>query len=201
MQAAVGRKPIFFWITKTISRILMAPFFHLQTGGTENLPRESAFVLLPKHQRWEDIPMLALVTPRPLYYVAKYELFKNPLNSWFMKSLGGIPLNRERPLESRRFLQMTINLLEKGEGVVIFPEGTYYTNKIGPGQVGVVKFVLNRLSLPFIPVGIKYSSRRRHTSVRINFGQAFYADPAAPVVVFIDQMMNKIADLSGLLGK
>jgi 1-acyl-sn-glycerol-3-phosphate acyltransferase len=194
----VGRKPSIFWITKIVSNILLTPFFRLQAGGTENLPLESAFVLLAKHQRWEDIPLLGLATPRPLYYVAKYELFKNPLSSWFLKSLGGIPLNRRRPLESRKFLQITIDLLAKGEGVVIFPEGTYYLNKMGPGQIGVVKFVLSRLSLPFIPVGITYSRKRWLTSVHINFGEAIYTDPAVSAAAFLDQIMNKIAHLSGL---
>lgn len=198
MQASVGRKPFIFWITKTVSKILLSPFFRFQAGGLENLPLESAFILLPKHQRWEDIPLLGWATPRPLYYVAKYELFKNPLSSWFLKSLGGIPLNRQRPLESRRFLQTTIDLLKKGEGVVIFPEGTYYRNKMGPGQIGVVKFVLNRLALPFIPVGITYSRKRSPTSVKINFGEAVYPDPAVSAAAFLDYIMDKIAVLSGL---
>ena len=198
MQASVVRKPFVFWITKTVSKTLLFPFFRLQAAGTENLPLESAFVLLPKHQRWEDIPLLSWATPRPLYYVAKYELFKNPLSSWFLKSLGGIPLNRQRPIESRRFLQTTIDLLKKGEGVVIFPEGTYYRNKMGPGQIGVVKFVLNRLALPFIPVGITYARERLPISVKINFGEAVYTDPAVSATAFLDDIMDKIAILSRL---
>jgi 1-acyl-sn-glycerol-3-phosphate acyltransferase len=133
---------------------LLTPLFRIEIEGLKNLPRDSAFILLSKHQRWEDIPLLSLATPRPLYYIAKYELFKNALSNRFFSSLGGIPLNRQRPLESRRFLQTTIQLLEKGEGVVIFPEGTYYHNKMGPGQTGMVRCGRSRLKLPFIPVGI-----------------------------------------------
>ena len=98
----------------------MSPFFRLETDGIENLPQKSAFILLAKHQRWEDIPLLSLATPIPLYYVAKYDLFKNPISNWFLRSLGGIPLNRQRPLESRRSLQAIIGFLKKGEGVVVF---------------------------------------------------------------------------------
>lgn len=174
------------------------PFFRIETAGLENLPRDSAFILLCKHQRWEDIPLLGVATPRPLYYIAKYELFKKALSSRFFRALGGIPLNRQRPLESRRFLQATIALLEKGEGVVIFPEGTYYRNKMGPGQVGMVKFVLSRLKLPFIPVGINYAAGRRRGRVRIQFGQALQSDPALPADTFVNRMMKQIAALSGL---
>ncbi|MGD1972379.1 MAG: lysophospholipid acyltransferase family protein [Desulfobacterales bacterium] len=193
-----GRNKGFLQVFKFLVRILLLPFFHLETDGLHNLPRESAFILLPKHQRWEDIPLLGLATPRPLYYIAKYELFKNALSHWFFSAMGGIPLNRQRPLESRRYLQATIQLLEKGEGVVIFPEGTYYRNKMGPGQTGMVRFVLSRLKLPFIPVGINYAVKGWRTHVRINFGKAFHSDPTLAADAFVSRMMREIAALSGL---
>ena len=174
------------------------PCFRIEVVGAEHLPSNRAFVLLSKHQRWEDIPLLGIATPRPLYYIAKYELFKTVLGNRFFRALGGIPINRQRPLESRRFLQATIELLNKGEGFVIFPEGTYYRNKMGPGQIGMVRFVLSRLTLPFIPVGISYATSRRRTRVRIHFGKAFYAEPALPANLFVNRMMKQIAALSGL---
>jgi 1-acyl-sn-glycerol-3-phosphate acyltransferase len=193
-----GRNKGFLQAFKFLVRILLLPFFRLETDGLQNLPRDSAFILLPKHQRWEDIPLLGLATPRPLYYIAKYELFKNALSNWFFSAMGGIPLNRQRPLESRRYLQATIQLLEKGEGVVIFPEGTYYRNKMGPGQTGMVRFVLSRLKLPFIPVGINYAVKGWRTHVRINFGKAFHSDPTLAADAFVSRMMREIAALSGL---
>ena len=203
VQNLSERNEYFFQVFKCLVRIGLMPFFCVETAGLENLPRDSAFILLCKHQRWEDIPLLGLVTPLPLYYIAKNELFKNSLSSLFFSSLGGIPLNRQRPLESRRFLQATIDLLEKGEGVVIFPEGTYYRNKMGPGQIGMVKFVLSRLKLPFIPVGINYAAgeRRKRVHVHIKFGQAIQADPTSPADTFVHRMMNEIAALSGLTMK
>lgn len=185
-------------IIRYLARIILTPFFHIQTSGSENLPLKHAFILLVKHQRWEDIPLLSLATPRPLYYIAKNELFKNVLGNWFFKALGGIPINRQRPLESRRFLQATIELLEKGEGVVIFPEGTYYRNKMGPGQIGMVRFVLSRLTLPFVPVGINYSVPEGRILVRINFGKPFYANSSLSAETFVSSLMEKIAQLSGL---
>ncbi len=193
-----GRNKGFLRVFKFLVRILLLPFFHLETDGLHNLPQDSAFILLPKHQRWEDIPLLGLATPRPLYYIAKYELFKNAFSNRFFSAMGGIPLNRQRPIESRRFLQATIQLLEKGEGVVIFPEGTYYRNKMGPGQTGMVRFVLSRLKLPFIPVGIKYAANGWRTHVRINFGKAFHTDPSLAADAFVSRMMKEIAALSGL---
>jgi len=184
--------------TKTTSMVLLSPFFRLETEGAENLPQKSAFILLPKHQRWVDIPLLSLATPRSLYYVAKYDLFKNPLSNWLIRSLGGIPLNRQRPLESRQSLKAMIKFLIKGEGVVVFPEGTYYRNKIGPAHAGIVRLILSRFSIPFIPVGMNYSRKGVRALVRINFGKAIYPDPSASAGPLLDTIMKEIAGLSGL---
>lgn len=197
-QHPPGRKEGFFRAFKFMTRLLLSPFFRLEPHGIQNLPEDSAFILLVKHQRWEDIPLLGLATPRPLYYIAKYELFKNALSNWFISALGGIPLNRQRPLESRRFLQATITFLKNGEGIVIFPEGTYYRDKMGPGQIGMVKFVLSRLELPLIPVGITYTTGGRRTVVRITFGNMYHAGPASAAETVLSRMMTEIADLSGL---
>ena len=192
------RKTSVVRFTKTIARVLLAPFFRIKPSGIDNLPTQSAFILLPKHQRWEDIPLLGLATPRPLYYIAKIELFQNTLSNRFCSALGGIPLNRQRPLASRRFLQAAIAILKAGEGIVIFPEGTYYRDKMGPGQIGLVKFVLSRLELPFIPVGINYSAGGRRTHVRVSFGKAYPAGPALTADTLVNRMMTEIAELSGL---
>jgi len=193
-----ARKNWVFRPTQCTAGILLRPIFRLETNGRENVPEKSAFILLPKHQRWEDIPLLSLATPRPLYYVARYDLFENPLTNWFLRSLGGIPLNRQRPIESRRSMQAVIDFLSKGEGVALFPEDTYYRNRMGPGRVGIVKLMLTRFDLPFIPVGISYSRNRVRTHVRIKFGEAIYGSSAGLTSSFVGKVMEEIRVLSGL---
>lgn len=193
------RKEWLFRAVRALSRFSLAPLFRLEKEGLANLPRHNAFILLPKHRRWEDIPLLALATPRPLYYVAKHELFANPLSHWLLRSLGGIPLNRRRPLESRRSLQAIIDFLREGEGVVVFPEGTYYRNNMGPGHSGILRLILSRMKLPFVPVGLDYSASGlgMRTLVRIRFGQPVYEDPNLPANEFLQHIMKRISALSG----
>jgi len=177
--------------------LCLYPFFRLQIRGRKNLPQDKAFILLPKHQRWEDIPLLGLATPSTLYYVAKHELFLNPVFRWLISSLGGIPLNRKRPIESRRSLKQMIAVLKNGEGVVIFPEGTYYNGHVGPGHVGLIRMVSSRLVLPFIPVGIRYSKDGIRARVQINFGIPIYKDTSVAADRFVHRVMWEIARLSG----
>jgi 1-acyl-sn-glycerol-3-phosphate acyltransferase len=175
----------------------MWPAFQIRREGLENVPRESSYLLLPKHQRWEDIPLLSLVSPRPLYYVAKAELFEKPLIRWFLMSLGGVPLNRSRPLESRPHLHSVLSFLQTGEGAVVFPEGTYYIDRMGPGKPGVVRWILSRMDIPLIPVGIRYQSKRGRTSVSIRFGKALAGKPGDPMEDLLCRAMEEIARLSG----
>jgi len=174
------------------------PFFHLSTEGLRYLPRKSAFILLPKHQRWEDIPLLNLAIPRPLYYVAKHELFLNPLSGWYISSLGGIPLNRVRPLESRQSMRAMTEVLRNDEGLVVFPEGTYYRGTVGPGRSGVIRMIRSRAKAPFIPVGIEYSGKRGRTLAQIRLGRPVAETPEMDEREFLDQVMKEIARLSGL---
>jgi len=180
-----------------IARACLGPFFRLRVWGLGNLPTSSAYVLLVKHQRWEDIPLLGLAVPHPLYYVAKAELFRSPWVGRSLAWLGGIPLNRQRPVESRRSLRRIVEHLHEGEGMVIFPEGTYCPNRMGPGQTGLVRMVLARTRPPFLPVGMRYSEGARRT-VDIRIGEPAPAEAGRQVGPFVDRMMEEIARLSGL---
>jgi len=184
-------------ITKAAARMVLAPFFELHVDGRENLPQRGTFILLPKHQRWEDIPLLGLALPIPLYYVAKTELFTNRLSNWFMTSLGGIPIDRRRPLASRNSIKAIAWLLKGGAGVVVFPEGTYYSNCMGLGYVGLIRLIHSQVEGPFIPVGIRYSRKSMRRRVDITFGKTIPWEPSTKAEEFLAAAMEEIRVLSG----
>ena len=190
--------PRVYMLVRRTARLILAPGFRLRVSGAEHLPDDSAFVLLPKHQRWQDIPLLGLSITRPLYYVAKQELFSFTAFEWLFKRIGGIPLNRDRPMESRRYLNRTVELLHRGEGLVVFPEGTYYRGRMGPGKVGMTRFILSRLSLPFIPVGIEYRRSGLRVNADIRFGKRIRPVENEPADRFVARIMADIAALSGM---
>lgn len=187
-----------YYSIRAVARIVLAPFFEIHVEGQDNVPKRGSFILLPKHQRWEDLPLLGLASPVPLYYVAKKELFTNRLSSWFMTSLGGIPLDRRRPLASRNSIKAVVELLEDGAGVVVFPEGTYYRDGMGAGRVGLIRLIHSQIEVPFIPVGIRYSSQATRKPVLIRFGRTLPWEPSMEPEEFLDSAMQEIGVLSGL---
>lgn len=196
--STLKRNLLFVRLVRFITRIFFFPFFNIQTEGLKNIPSKGSFVLLPKHQRWEDIPILAIAIERPLHYMAKKELFNSLISNWFMSSLGGIPLDRQKPTRSRGSFERMIGLLEKDEGIVIFPEGTYFKEKMGAGYEGLIRMVLSRIDSVFIPVGIRYIKRRGRTLVRLSIGKPvgnlFHGNSKK----MIDYIMKEIAGHSGL---
>ena len=193
----VKRSTAAYAAVKLILKILLFPFFRLEVSGLQNLPRDSAFILLPKHQRWEDIPFTGFAVRRQLYFVGKQELFKNRFTDRFFKAIGGIPLNRLKPIESRRYLLASIRMLEKGEGLVVYPEGTYFRKRMGPGHTGMLRFILARLSLPLIPVGIRYCLAGWRIHVRVAIGRVTYQRPFEPADRLLVRLMGEMAALSG----
>ncbi|MCG6881270.1 MAG: 1-acyl-sn-glycerol-3-phosphate acyltransferase [Deltaproteobacteria bacterium] len=195
---ALERKKWICDVTKILIRITFSPFYTFETRGTQHLPSKEAFVMLPKHQCWQDIPLIAAATPRPLYYVAKHELFNNSLISRALKSQGGIPLNRQKPLRSRDAIRAMIQCLKQSEGVVVFPEGTYYPNRMGPGKGGILKLIISRLALPLIPVGVRYQREGSRIRVTVSFGRPIYHEKPESGDHTLDRIMKSIARLSGL---
>jgi 1-acyl-sn-glycerol-3-phosphate acyltransferase len=196
-RAPVKRSTAAYLAVKLILKLLLFPFFRLEVSGLRNLPRNSAFILLPKHQRWEDIPFTGFAVPRQLYFIGKQELFKTSFTDRFFKAIGGIPLNRQKPIASRRYLMASIRMLEKGEGLVLYPEGTYFRKKMGPGHTGMLRFILARLSMPLIPVGIRYSLAGWRIHVKVAIGRVTYQRPFETADRLLLRLMGEMAALSG----
>ena len=193
------KKKTFVYIAITfLAKIILPLVFRIEVNGIKNLPQRGGFILLPKHQRWEDVPLLSVAIPRLLYFIAKYELFSNSVSRYVLSSLGGIPLNRETPLKSREELIRMLELLSNGQGIVIFPEGTYFRDEMGRGKMGLIKMILSRRMVRFIPVGISYKRNGFPTNVRINIGRSIYGDASSDPEPFFRNIMNEIKQLSGL---
>lgn len=182
---------------RSAARVLFYPFFNIHTSGTQNIPAGGPFVILPKHQRWEDIPIIAISTGLPLYYVAKQELFNNIFSRIIISMLGGLPVNRKQPARSRNTYAKIIEKLSDNEGLVIFPEGTYYKNRMGPGRTGLVRMIHSNMDTLFIPAGINYHRENIRTNVFVSFGEPIRGNGYKNSGELLNSIMEEITRLSG----
>ena len=80
-------------------------------------------VIACNHVGWADSLWVAYaVYPRQLRYMSKEELFSSPLARWVLQHGGSIPIDRAEPSPSS--IKNAINILQRGEIILIFPSGT-----------------------------------------------------------------------------
>ena len=120
--------------------------------GLENVPRTGPFVLAPVHRSFVDFGLVSAVTRRRMGYMGKESLWKSKAFGAFITMLGAYPVNRGAP--DREALRRTLNILEKGEPLVLFPEGTRRAGPVVEHLHEGAAFVASRAGVPLVPVGI-----------------------------------------------
>lgn len=123
----------------------------LSARGTEHVPSQGAFILSPVHRSNLDFALVLITTKRRLRFLAKDSLWKGVWGRIFT-ALGGIPV--ARGTADREALRTCIEVIEAGEPLVIFPEGTrQFGPEVQPLFDGPA-FVQSRTGVPIVPVGI-----------------------------------------------
>jgi 1-acyl-sn-glycerol-3-phosphate acyltransferase len=130
----------------------MPVLFSLRIEGGQHIPRTGPALLIANHQSFLDPILLGLCTSRPLRYLARRTLFKNPFFSWLIRALRAVPIDQEGV--GKEGLRTILAELQAGEAVVVFPEGERTrdgrTVPLKPG----VHLLIRRTQAPIVPVGI-----------------------------------------------
>jgi 1-acyl-sn-glycerol-3-phosphate acyltransferase len=127
-------------------------FWRVKIDGMEHVPRTGAFVLAPVHRSNVDTPLVAGVTRRRLRYMGKDSMWKYRPTGWLFTALGSYPVHRGTA--DREALRRTIEVLNEGEAVVIFPEGTRQSGPLVQPLFEGAAYVAAKVGVPIVPVGI-----------------------------------------------
>ncbi|MCI0406433.1 MAG: (d)CMP kinase [candidate division Zixibacteria bacterium] len=103
---------------RNLSRIL----WRLSREGIENIPREGGVIIASNHISWYDPPFVSVSCPREVHFMAKRELFSIPVLGLVIRNLNAFPVSRGK--YDRQALEAAIEVLKKGEALIVFPEGT-----------------------------------------------------------------------------
>ena len=117
-----------------------------------NLPKEGKFILTCNHQSLNDVLVVCIKVKRVIRFIAKKELFKSKLMAWFMKRMGVIAVDRDKPDLSS--FKNVVKVLKEGGVVGVFPEGTRNKKQDGkllPFKSGVAMFAL-KTKTPIVPM-------------------------------------------------
>ncbi len=146
--------------------VLPLHFGKIATFGQENLPKTGPVILAPTHRsRWDAVVVPAVtgrtVTGRDLTFMVS-ENEASGLQGWFVRRLGGFPVNTDRP--SIRTLRYGVEVLLQQEMLVIFPEGNIFRDgSVHPLKPGLARLAVSAetthpgLGVQVVPIGLKYS--------------------------------------------
>ncbi len=143
-----------FYIGWPIFRVV-AMYYHYRCEGYQNVPRKEPLIVVSNHNSRKDPVAINLALKRPVRYMSKKEAF-DPRNGLFeclmVRLFFAYPVDREKPGPDA--IRLTMEYLEKGDCVGIFPEGTRHDdNKLHPFTNGAAYFAW-KTGVRVLPIGM-----------------------------------------------
>jgi 1-acyl-sn-glycerol-3-phosphate acyltransferase len=155
MFDVLGRMGPWFWFGWRVLRGLLTLYNRLEAVGIENVPLKGGSLIGSNHISHLDPPAVGCCIPRKARFVAKDELFHQFFLSWYLPSVGVIPI--KRGVGGNLMLDKAVEAIEKGEIVVLFPEGTRSrTGFPGKARSGIIVLAA-RTGVPIMPARISGS--------------------------------------------
>jgi len=142
-----------FLLVAVLCRLL----FRLTVEGQENLPASGAYVVAPVHRSNLDTLYVGGISRRRLRFMGKDSLWKNPVTAFVFSALGGFPVHRGSA--DREALRRCMEVIQEGEPLVLFPEGTRQSGPVVESLFEGAAYVASRTGVPIVPVGIGGSER------------------------------------------
>lgn len=166
-------------------RIIFPLLGGFEVHGQENIPQEGGAVIAPNHVSYCDPPFVAACLPRRTYFMAKRELFEVPVFGKFLHINYAFPVERGTP--DRAAIRHAIALLQAGQLVIVFPEGTRSEDgTVGEGNLGVA-IIAGRAGVPIIPCAILGTERILPRRARFIRRARLYVAFGQPVTVRRDE--------------
>lgn len=207
----IGRPGFVYYLGRTVLRPLLTLLYRPRVTGREHVPQSGPVLFASNHQSGWDTILIPVASPRPVQFLTKSELFSSKLGRWFFTSIGGVPVIRSSGRDSRAALISGSHILEAGNVVGVFPEGTRSRDgRLHKGHSGAA-WMAATADASIVPVGLVGSDKMvpfaylfsRKYRLQIHFGAPIHTRhfsdmPAGKARAAItEEVMTNIARLSG----
>lgn len=137
---------MFFSFMRGFCRVL---FFvingNLEIQNKEKLPQDENYILVAPHRTWWDPLYLAVAArPKKFAFMAKEELFKNPIIRFILVHANAFPVNRQKPGPSA--IKTPVKLLKNTDlSLIMFPSGSRYSSDLKGGMTVIARMAKVRI--------------------------------------------------------
>ena len=191
------------------SRMMFFLLNRRRVKGKENVPRQGPLLIVSNHLSYADQYLLAINLNRKVVFMAKEEIFRSRLIRHLAHTFGAFPVRRGGIMD-RQALQQANQVLDSGQALAMFPEGTRSKNaQLQPAFPGSALIALHN-RIPILPVGITGMEKVKkglfwmllhRPKVTVNIGRPFYLPPVsgqltkAELAKLANYIMEHIAEL------
>ena len=149
---------MFYSTARRLCLLISGPYLRQRIRNRSHLPAEGPVIVAPGgHRSNLDTLLVGMAVRRSPLYMAKDSLFKSRFWSSFIRAFGGFPVARDKL--DRRALETAVEVLERGDVLIVFPEGSRQEGpKLQPLFVGVA-WLSAKTGAPVVPLGIGGSQK------------------------------------------
>jgi len=204
---------VYTFLKSFLTPILMV-LFRPKVNGLRHVPNVGPVIIASNHLSFSDSIFMPLVVPRKVTFMAKSEYFTSPGLKGFMKkivfqALGQVPVDRSGGRRSEAAIRTGLKLLEEGQCIGIYPEGTRSPDgRLYKGRTGIARMAIDS-GVPVVPVAMFNTAEIQPTGqivpkvrrVEMVFGEPMYFEGDSGDLQFLrkvtDEIMQAIQKLSG----
>jgi 1-acyl-sn-glycerol-3-phosphate acyltransferase len=133
-------------------RLLFAVWFRWRRFNPERVPPDGPVILACNHASYLDPPLAGAGVGRQISYLARESLFRVPVLAAILRSWEVVPVDRDGG--TGRGLKAILDRLERGGGVILFPEGTRSPDgRLQPARSGIGLAVI-KSNAPVVPARV-----------------------------------------------
>ncbi|MCR4430656.1 MAG: 1-acyl-sn-glycerol-3-phosphate acyltransferase [Tepidanaerobacteraceae bacterium] len=145
-------------IAKFLCTIAISVLFKIRTTGMEHFPEKGPVIVYSNHRSMWDPVIIGCILKRPVYFMAKEELFKIPILGFILKNINAFPVKRGSA--DRNAIKRCIQVLKENKVLGIFPEGTRSrTGVLLDPEPGIAMIYTKCKNAVMVPVAIKGNYR------------------------------------------
>ncbi len=177
-------------------RLLIYLFAKVEIVNPALIKKDGPVMFAANHLSGFDAVIMQVVIPRPICFMGKAELFKNPLMGWILTRLGSFPVKRGE--FDRQSILNAKGVLDSGFAMMMFPEGT---RTFGKGMVearsGTAHMAM-RFGCVVIPAALSgaekmFTNGLKKADVRVEFGQPIIPGERENAAQLTERIMRSIA--------